>query len=256
MSASVFVYTKDGFIIGSDGRSTLGHDSPEVESDEHTKIFRAQSHELEAAYVLNGLVGQRQSPFDLIADAQTQVAALSLRRFDDVYYYATTLSRFLKRRIGEARRDGLIARFPENPRLGPLLEGLIATLFLVGYSRGYPFFMKAEFIHRNQEKLHVQLQQMGNLRHGDAVSFGCESVMTLIEARDQRFSKYLDRININLRTASFDEAVSFVEAVIASQSDDVAREVAPESLSIGGHTHIATVAPQGFRWIIPPKSSG
>jgi len=130
MSAAVFVYTSDGFIAASDGRSTLG-DSREVESDTDTKIFLAESPGMHAAYVLNGLVGRQGSRFDLIAEANRQVASLSSQTFQDVFYYASKLSRQLKRHLGEAKRDGAIIRFPDNT-IEPLLGSIVATLFLVG----------------------------------------------------------------------------------------------------------------------------
>ena len=79
-----------------------------------------------------------------------------------------------------------------------------------------------------------------------------QSHFKLVVAGDPRFAKYRDRIMVDLRYATLRTATEFAEAVIASQSDDFAHQVDPDSTRIGGHIHIAAVTPDGFRWIIPP----
>jgi hypothetical protein len=129
---------------------------------------------------------------------------------------------------------------------------MIATLFVVGYAHGRPCWITTHFHQRNQEELFTRTNT-AHLRPGFAESFGSDKIAKLIEGGDPRFAQYRDRILINLETATLETARDFAEAVISSQSDKLAHEADTDSIGIGGHTHIAAVTPDGFRWLVPPK---
>lgn len=254
MSAAVLVYTQEGFVIGSDGRSPNGHDCDrlEIETDEDVKIFPARAQGIEFAYVITGHV--RRGAYHLVSEAACQAEKLSLRQFTGGYEYVSVLSRNLKSYIGEAKRDGLL---PESSRHGAVRNedrGLMASIFMLGYARSRPCWLNSHFYHRNQEAISFRMET-SSLAPGHVMSFGSGRIPELIVAGDPRFAKYRDQIIVDLRYATLRTATEFAEAVIASQSDDIAHQVDPDSTRIGGHMHIAAVTPDGFGWIVPPKET-
>jgi len=246
MSATVFVYTREGFVISADGRCTSFDGT--IFSDEQVKIFAASAPRLTSAYALTGQIG---SAFhDLTIRAQELTTALSGRAISGGYEYANALARGLQRYLGECIRDGVL----DASFLGirPRLDGF-ARLVMVGYYDKEPFFCTINLTRSQEGK--ILLRPVSHpVIPGTAALEGSDRILTLIKARDPRVwdRTTMDKIPEDTLT----RGVRFTEAVIAAQCNQVANTLDPERCSrIGGHIHTASVAPSGFSWISPPVAT-
>jgi len=247
MSATVFVYTREGFVISADGRCTLFDGT--VFSDEQTKIFVAAAPRLTAAYALTGQIGSRFH--DLTMEAGKISTALSTLSPLGGYEYANALARGLKRYIGECIRDGVIdASYLATRRLG--VDGF-ARLVMVGYCDEEPFFCTINLL-RSPEGKTLLRPVTHPAVPGTAALEGSDRILTLIKGHDPRVwdRATMDRIPED----TLGQGSRFTQAVIAAQCSDVARMIDPGRTSrIGGHIHTASVTPAGFSWITPPVDS-
>jgi hypothetical protein len=246
MSATVFVYTREGFAISADGRCTLLDGT--VFSDEQVKIFPAAAPRITSAYALTGQIG---SAFhDLTVQAGKIVTALSAVSISGGYEYANALARGLKRYLGECIRDGVIDALSLATRPG--LDGF-ARLVMVGYYDEEPFFCTINLAHSQEGK--TLLRPVSHpVVPGTAALEGSNRILALIKSRDPRVwdRATMDRIPED----ALEQGVCFTRALIAAQCNQVANALDPDRCGrIGGHVHTATVTPDGFRWITPPKDS-
>jgi hypothetical protein len=246
MSATVFVYTREGFVISADGRCTLFNGT--VFSDEQVKIFVATAPRLTSAYALTGQIG---SAFhDLTIEAVKISATLSSKSISGGYEYANALARGLKRYLGECMRDGVINASHLVSRPG--LEGF-ARLVMVGYYSEEPFFCTINLT-RSQEGKTLLRPVSHPVIPGTAALEGSNRILTLIKARDPRVwdQATMDRIP----EGTLAQGARFTQAIIAAQCDETAHKLDPDRCGrIGGHIHTASVTPGGFSWIVPPVDS-
>jgi len=255
MSAMAIAYTRSGFAIAADSRET-SKAGPESEpsndetSDTSQKIFEATAFGTTIAFGLTGFTGKGAS-YDLIGYAQGKAKALSSREFRNAYEYRDAFAQLLERYILNKKRMGII-QYRENPDLEPDDRTLIASLHIVGYCHGLPFWLNAKFDHEVDGG--VSTRPGGpDIVPGLRTAWGSNILPALVLDGDPRFAQYRDRLATDLRNASLDAACGCLRAYIELCSDPLAAEIDPICRGIGGPPQIATITPEhGFDWVVRP----
>jgi hypothetical protein len=139
--------------------------------------------------------------------------------------------------IGNAVRDGILSALrtrPNNP---------FATIFLAGYlgAGAAPVLVMIRFFLAGG-KLPLPEILIQNPPFG--AHSGSSTVANLYLEADGQFSRYY-----RPRGTSLETGVRHVMGLIEACSDPIARVIDPFCESIGGRVHIATVTPNGFKWV-------
>ncbi len=251
MTALAMVYTSSGFVVAADGRlrwgeeATLDQSTRQMETDHAQKIFGVYQKHHSVAYILTGLVLNKDGSFDLVKESARQVALLSGRKFQNCYSYISTLSDNLNVYIDKRGRSECHAGGPGPPGA----KSTLATIFLAGYFNLCPFGVSVKFHHVNQSLQPPALTPLG-LRPGESLTRGSQIVATRMYAdQDPRFLEYVGPLSFDM---SLKEGEKFACGYIEACKTPEAYELDPFCRHIGGHVHVAEVTPQGFRWRIPP----
>lgn len=240
-TAIVVIYTAEGFVVGSDGRSNEGF------SDCEQKIFPTSNTVWHSAYALSGAVGigpeQVKSDCHSIAERLEQVQPPNLRTYADLFI--TALGKRMRLNVVE----GLSAQRPS----------VTTRIDIAGYYSGNPQMAMREiqFTIGSEE---VQITRSED-RHppfpNDPFCVGSPIITNELEhGHDSEFDRFrtegLKKL-VDRKPVSLQEAAEIIRNYIAACATDKARTIDSRCRSIGGHTSIAKITPEGFEWIEPPQ---
>lgn len=187
MPTAIFiVYTRDGFVIGADGRQRKGEiESAEIVADNAQKIFPIENRGRSLAYALVGTVGlgnpakSDEVVMDLTWEIRDAANLLANKQFVEPAFYMKSLCRPAHDNLVKAKESGKIT-YPNNPEEGGFNEpGMaIARVFVLGYHNHIPSFYSVRFFHRNQDlgallPQAIQLQPRGGTWLRLSKGLGC-----------------------------------------------------------------------------------
>src|SRR5260370_22418112 len=253
-TAIVKVYTKDGFVIGADGRCRQA-ETGVVVSDTAQKIFLIINPDRTLAYAVYGTLGitdasNQSVVVDLASAIHKSVSAMaqSPARHDLTWYVS---------KLWPPAYEALL-RVSKNREIGPFPDapgdpGLIAHVFFWGYYRGTAAEMDLQFRHENQKIIRPRLRPSQRIKALD-ICGSLKVANSVISSDDPRFAKYRTPATDlrNKKSLSLTDGIDIVQSYIRACDSDEGREIDSLCAGIGGHIHIALVTPSGFRWHIPP----
>ena len=110
----------------------------------------------------------------------------------------------------------------------------------------------ATMSHRNQQDIDFEVSHITAL--GKMYARGSNRLPELAHSGDARFATYRNDL-VRPYGNSLEDAAAFAIAFIEICSHPEAVIEDPICKIIGGHTHVAEVTPDGFKWRIPPKQT-
>lgn len=260
MTAIGIVGTKAGFVIGADGRMRATDESRTMadqvslasETDEARKIFEIIDRDRVLAYAVTGFV--KLGAFLVWEEMRRKIAFLSSRDFGSCKKYVTALCDRLTDDLNQAAA---------SHTTGPLPAGTYKTergdawkifdIFTVGYFKGVPSLIVSQFYHSNGIRVDCDVN---SYPYKSTLLSGSALVKEAMYPErggvaDARFSAYTKQLS---DSSSLQDAADYVKGYISACSSDLAREMDYDKWKIiGGHIHIAHVAPSSFEWMRPPK---
>jgi hypothetical protein len=258
MTAIGRIYTLEGFAVAADGRKSRSADNSAV-IDTAQKIFALNDSHISIAYTFAGTVGLTpddnpdEATFDFIIETRKALATICADIPRTLKEFVVKLSSEIVRSLRDAKSANAFQSYPEGPLGSEVPDShIIAHILIDGYYRGSPGRVNATFVHKNQELLATEVNQV-NLDYV-MTGYGSEVIVNLLYCiEDGWISKY--RISPqNSATLTLKEGIERVKGYVAACSDMRALELDREHCAaIGGHLHLATITPSdGFKWIIPP----
>ena len=230
MTAIVWAYAPDGFVIAADGRR-MDADTHQVVSDEVQKIYSVKVDEFRLVYAWRGntyleMKNGAVIDFKIITDCIVQSMDM------------TTINAFAE--FVERFRDALfpISRFifEKNLQMYRQDRPIISVVFL-SYFRGNPYFSELEILHDGNKILRPEAKShpaVGKFR-----------IFSGSEIAHKEFGKW-DTTSLTLSHLAT-EAKRYIETCFRYQNVD------PDASGIGGHIHIGQLRAQGFAWLISPR---
>jgi hypothetical protein len=223
MTAIVFAYTDDGFVIGADGRRM---ESGVIVSEKIQKIFWFEWEEIRIAYAWAGttmaLNREEKSMLDVLTASQESLLDAAQLEPDSFVSFFSFFCSFLYKRI-----PSRITNMPD----GELARGVI-----VGHYRGTPCKAEIELRYVNSYlNPNVELHTSIECCHRRIFS-GAESV----------FLKSYTECKPQSRTEAIDFVRNYIQDCVDSSDADC--------IGIGGRVHIAELTPENISWIDPPIS--
>jgi hypothetical protein len=231
MSAIVWIYTTDGFVVGADGRRK--DLSGQAMSDSEQKIFFFATGNIRGAFTWNGCteIGTVSSTFDFKAVTRDVLQSLAAEHFRDLSELITNVSlTFIDRLSGWIQVAGARAEYPDNREW--------ASIQMYGYVEGTPGMARAVFPFENGSPGTPGLDIAPKRLDGTlVVSSGNQTAYEEMVAADRmhRCTNLLDSQRL------VDDYIQLCG-------------IRPENASnnIGGHIHIAALTPKNSGWLIPP----
>src|ERR1700692_2462805 len=238
MTAIATVYTLGGFVIAADGRSRAKDPDPSKVTEEmklrydredNRKIFCITDSDKTLAYAFMGTVTNDDDTFSILKEAARQSKLLSSRRFDTCYDYVYKLAFGLKRAFNDARKDGRLDAWYIKDNLGEG-DNLIARMILVGYFRGKPSWITAEFRDYN-DRAKVQVNPIPQFNPGGYMTAGGKRMQDfMFKEKDARFAEYFRPIGAD---NTLESGAEFANAFIEECSKPLAAELDPVCKSVG-----------------------
>jgi len=258
MTAIAADYTTSGFAIAADGKR---HSRPEIAGESSAqskpslheqKVFKIQNPGRVIAYALSGTISSDDKKFNLIAKTKRCADMLAVARCGDPWEYIHRFSGSISEGFIKARRRGSFRSFLTDDYLADS-DGtfLVATIIFLGYYEHSAFWGTATVRHRNQTIVDPTIWVETPVVGGNVIWSGSRVIYKMIfELKDVRFANY---IGSPREHNSLTETVARVKGWIEGQcSSEAAALDAFCREQVGGHIHIATVTPNGFRWEIRP----
>jgi len=252
-TAVIRIHTQDGFVIAADGlrRNIRGLEI----TDSQQKIFRIEQRGGIVAYALTGVTfiqEDAQTTFS-VSDAIAKITnGLLIDHFTTAERYVRKFGKSAIDSLRKAQKNGQIKQFQDFGK-----QGLIVKILFAGYHQKQPFMADITLLHNKQKLQPPQLEFKEYLPDmTDMKLAGSEIVFNgllhtdnpdLVRFRSGGFIKFR-----NKQSLSESDVIELAHNYIAACADAAGRKLDPDCLGIGGHTHIAIIKPDGFRWIIPP----
>jgi hypothetical protein len=258
MTAISWMYIQSGFAFAADGRSrwddeaTVTEAIRQQESDFEQKIFTAEYQGQGIVYAITGAVYSEDKTFNLITESDKAAKAVAAEQFDQFGGYIDAFALQVKNAIGQARKDGRIPRYDPAPFMNdhPIEKLTIARIFVAAYFRNQPGLAVVRFFHNFQvvsdPEIHIETPPKNGFHIGSSVIFQ----ELFRDKKDIRFDKYRKDVPFDGPLGNVAEAAHLI---VEAQCDPIAAELDPLCKGIGGHIHVGTLTPNGFKWRIPPK---
>lgn len=239
------------FVIAADGRCNALTTSGLmiVASDTQQKIFHTHAKHLTVMYALTGISKSADLSFDVMIEATKHIRSLSMRDFSSAYKFIEAFSAKMEKSIEGATKKGAFPPIPEQSESTEV--GRVFRLYLLGFYRKKPFGTQARFYVDKETKKASTRRHDFNLSTFDLCCSGSERIAEMIYGNavvDSRIGHYKHSSN----ASPLEAATSYIKAC----SDPRASEIDPDCKGIGGHLHAAESTHDGFRWLIPPVTSG
>jgi hypothetical protein len=246
--------TKDGFIIGADGRKTVDDISKSSDPDkakvlegrESQKIFPLRGANKNVAYALAGSVANPDLAFDAIQECMKLTDLFRDRDYKNETKFVNGFSKALTERINQAKH------FPEFEKNSNDHWKIMDAVF-GGYFKAIPFLTCVEFYHSlHFAEFHAQSMSFAGILYGSDVirramydDFG-----NIISG-----SPFTEYIQNPREINSLNDSEKYVKGYIQACSSELAISMDESCCKkIGGHIHIAELTPNEFRWRIAPIS--
>lgn len=257
MATAIFsTFTPAGFLVAADGRACRSRDHS-IQSDIQQKIFELRDQAGVLACSFKGTVGlsptedSDEVALDFRFECMGAAKELADRHSKDLYGYAVRLSQAVNAKIEAAIASGAIEKLDASPVQTPgQISDTIVHFVLAGYYHGIASRAHIRFSHSDQ-KLNVPTIETPptNIEY----SSGSPVVRKLLfETDDERFSAHRVKEPTNmqqmvLRAKGFIDAHSNAPSILQDEEwSELERTICK---GVGGHIHMATVDPNGFRWI-------
>jgi hypothetical protein len=250
MTATVIIYTGQGFAVAADGLELWEDPDTHRRSlrpggDRVQKIFAAERKDATLAYILRGQVASEDRAFDLEEELRKQLSLFTATKFNNYADFLRLLASALENAIKCARQDKR------------LKEPLEAWISFAGYFGTHPCLVDLKFLPHPHFTNSLYEFNEPPLRHRRPMVSGPPIIWDLISERDPRFAQYFVQYDKPVRSMSLREAADYAKGCIDAFSSPLARQLDPSCEAIGGHVHVATVTPDnGFQWVIGPLVSG
>jgi len=216
MTALLCSATDDGFVIGADGMRQRTDGSVRLDAQ---KVFPLQTDGVDLACGWAGIVGN-----DLV-----EFAAVTKKAFGITATQSKHPCDYIENLVETVHRS-----IPGNfwPVFHPTGKELTLVIF-AGYFKGEPILSKFQLA-----------ASMGRPEHLE----GCRGVVP-VTGSETVFQEFKPRA---YKIKSLEHSREFVEDYIRECSER--RGIEPDCAGIGGHIHIAQITPDGFSWLIEPKT--
>ena len=252
MSAAIIrLYHLPGFVIGADGRETQGSDH-HLANESTQKVFPLIDGNNILAYSFCGSTRYTSDSGDetiwnLADDVRTAAQSLSGHRSRTLHEYAEKLATEINLVFRKAKTNGKISEYPIEAGTYKS-DAVIAELFLDGFYSGVASRAAVKFLHRNQELMPPAVHLCPLDKMGWEVNGPCKIAGLFFDDQDLTFIKYR-KPGWLLSPASFNDVTAVIDGFIRACSSPEAQALDPTAqFLVGGHTHIAIVTPEGFRW--------
>lgn len=243
-----------GFMVAADGRCRS--DDPantRYDTDHAQKIFPIENGDRTFAFAVIGMGGTNNGQFVTVDEINKAANTLANRRFPDASSYVERLCYALRRAIGEAKREKRILEFPPNEEAPAEYKNSIFRLLLFGYFKREAWMFEVRFLHDEKGRVKSPKESVQLTQHASAYPALSGSAIiekALYTDHDPRFSGYAQ-----FAPDSLQGAMDFVRDYVEACGNPLAVTLDPSCKNIGGHTHVAEITPDRFRWIIPPTST-
>jgi hypothetical protein len=240
-TAIVRIYTRDGFVIAADGRTS--DKSGAVRDDATQKVFPMTRPSMHLAYAIAGDVQiVQRATGEVLLDlhvATKEAFEVIADRPESWPVFSTLLANTILDRVECARRLREFHRVE---------EGKQASLFIDGYHNGQPRRTHVKFKYTCAPQQKAKKVVIPN-DLCDNYGYGSKLVQAAIDSGDSRFAQF--------QPATIREGMSLDEAIIVARNRIAAQfgdyppglEIDPKCRHIGGRILIALVTPSGFDWI-------
>ncbi len=238
MTAIVCQYTRGGFILAADGfRRSFAPDYVELDLQ---KVFPLTGASHALAYACSGVtvcqsaIGQ----FDFVKEIEVAASSLPPGLYFDEYVIKTVQSvhgAFERRAMqywGKSEIRDVLSQTDDGAIF-------VATIF-AGYFNGKPMCASAE-IRREGLTLRACLSNLQEAPAGFRVHSGSTEALAIYKAAHGCPPDTLQEAAVWAR--------EYISLCASRRGSDPACE------EIGGHIHIASITPAGFKWMIPPLES-
>jgi len=230
MTVIVSVFTPEGFVIAADGRR-ISADSNETVTDEAQKIYFADHPQFCFAYgwahatTFDTACGGR---FDFDNQTQEIVTDLSKTRFQSADHFIRCLITAIYKNLVLCVGGNRL--FPQDH-----VSGLLAKAIFVGYFNGKPTEGQVGFRHEHGYLLRPEYGFFAEGPHDLAILSGSEIIADRMDGVDPKtLVEAANRTEVYVR-----QCISGCGTV-------------SDCVGFGGHVHMASVTPDGHKWIIPP----
>jgi hypothetical protein len=170
------------------------------------------------------------------------------RSCQNVFDYTARWSKVINKRLAKAKDVGLFREYPTVRFWHGYTGDTIVAMYLDGFYESIPKRLAVHFFHENQT-LGMPEVVAEVLRVGTPLLYGPEPIPAILSSDDPRLSMY----HIKRTAPSMTDGIELCKRFIAACGSSEARNISLNCLSVGGHTHIATVNPfTGFQWETPP----
>jgi hypothetical protein len=258
MTALILGYTREGFIIGADGKGNYPNMKPKFGL---RKIFEGHNKANFFAYSLTGLTlfKRHGCKCNFVDDSQAIVTDHRDRLYQTADDYINAIARELKCKMQAAR--GYTHNDFQTTENETDKGFLVSRLTFAGYFNALPFLKTAVIRHRDQNI------NMENDIHGEEMRLGYPSpvegphpiALKSLIREDARLLKYRNDLAYPYGN-SLEAAATFIKAYIELCYDPIAQDTAKRVDhelykmldSTGEHVHIAEITPSGFKWRIEP----
>lgn len=228
MTAIVWAYGRDGFIIAADGRR-IDSDTHRVDSDDVQKIFAVKVGDLRLVYAWHGnvhleMVDGTVVSFKVITDCIIQSMDMTS---------ITSFAQFVER-FRDALFPASVILFQKNVQKYQQDKPIVGVVFLA-YFDGQPYFTEMEIYHDGNKILRPEVEI-----HPASGKF------RVFSGSEMAYKEFGECNKASLTLSDFaDEAKRYIEICYKYQNED--------AFGIGGHIHIGQLEPQGFTWRLFPK---
>lgn len=247
---------KVGFALAADGKARFKAETPEEENDlppdkmNEKKIFVTKFKGRDIAYAFTGNIFTKQREFDLVRESRSAFDLIAKSNAQNIYEYIDRYARHIKTAVDNAKVDGRIKRYVQNPLCPVSEENVFARVFFAGYFRKHqPSFAVVTLRHEHQLLLDPEIRFETPPENDYFVGAGGGIAARIHGAEDHWVRAYAKPVSPN---GSLDDLASLAEGFIRACSDPRAEEVDQSCKAIGGHVHVAELTPSGFKWRIAP----
>ena len=231
MSAIIWVYTPEGFVVGADGRRK--DLTGQIGSDSAQKIFFFETSNTRGAFTWNGCteISTSSSTFDFKDVTLSILRDIKAERFETLSGVITEIAlRLLDPLLNWIQSSGGRLEYPDNEEW--------ASVQMYGYVDGSPDMARAVFPFKGGEPrtpgLDVSCKRLdGTLAVSSGNKIAHQEMVAI--GRMQRCNNLVDAKQL---------VQDYIELCEMSPADT--------SNNIGGHIHIAAVAPGESIWLILP----
>lgn len=171
MTAIGRIYTSEGFAVAADGRKSRRADNSAL-IDTAQKIFALNDSHRPIAYRFAGTVGLApddkpdEATVDFIIETQKALAIMDTDTPHSLKEFVAKLCSEIESALRGAKSANAFQSYPEGPP-GSEVPGshIIAHILFDGYYRGFPGRVNATFVHKDQELIATEVNQV-NLDFG------------------------------------------------------------------------------------------